>query len=79
MTPLEKLERICDEIFNRWDKDQRSGKLLTALAGHIKNYRADVDEVRAALAQTERKGGVSASDVDPTAGLNPDFDWGGDR
>lgn len=49
-TPLQDLEAICDEIFERWDKDQRSGKLLTALAGRIPSYRADVDRVRAALA-----------------------------
>jgi len=48
-TTLEKLEAICDEIFERWDKDQRSGKLLSALAGRLPGYRGDVDEVRAAL------------------------------
>lgn len=47
--PLRELEKICDEIFERWDKDQRSGKLLTALAGRLPGYRADVDRVRAAL------------------------------
>lgn len=49
-TLLEKLTIICDEIFERWDKDQRSGKLLTALAGGLPRYRADVTEVRQALA-----------------------------
>jgi hypothetical protein len=49
ISALEKLDRICNEIFDRWDKDQRSGKLLTALAGLLPGYRADVDEVRAAL------------------------------
>jgi hypothetical protein len=48
-TPLRKLELICTEIYERWDKDQRSGKLLSALAGMNPSYRADVDEVRAAL------------------------------
>lgn len=57
MTLLEKLDRICDEIFERWDKDQRSGKLLTALAGRLPGYRPDVDEVRAALSTSERAAG----------------------
>lgn len=52
---LRKLELICDEIFERWDKDQRSGKLLSALAGRLPRYRADVDEVRAALTALERQ------------------------
>lgn len=45
----QKLQAICDEIFARWDADQRSGKLLTALAGRLPNYRADVTEVRRAV------------------------------
>lgn len=49
-TPLEKLEAICAEIYERWDKDQRSGKLLAALAGKLPNYRQDVTDVRQALA-----------------------------
>lgn len=53
MTPLEQLEKICDEIFERWDKDMRPGKLLLALSGRLKNYRPDVDEVRRTLAELE--------------------------
>lgn len=49
-TPLQMLETICSEIHERWDKDMRSGKLLLALSGDLKNYRADVTAVRAALA-----------------------------
>jgi hypothetical protein len=49
-TPLAKLDAICEEIFARWDRDQRSGKLLLALSGNLKRYRSDVDEVRSALA-----------------------------
>lgn len=49
-TPLEMLESICAEIFERWDKDMRSGKLLLALSGELENYRPDVTAVRAALA-----------------------------
>ena len=53
-TPLEMLEAVCDEIFDRWDKDQRSGKLLSALAGRLPNYRADVTAIRDALSRQER-------------------------
>jgi hypothetical protein len=55
MSNLEKLEAICDEIFERWDKDMKSGKLLTALAGRCHGYRKDVDEVRAALAAADEQ------------------------
>lgn len=48
-TPLEMLEAICAEIYERWDKDMRSGKLLQALSGTLPNYRSDVTAVRAAL------------------------------
>lgn len=50
MDLLKQLEKICDEIFDTWDKDQRPGKLLSALSGRIKRYREDVTDVRAALA-----------------------------
>lgn len=50
-SPLQELESICAEIYARWDKDMRSGKLLAALAGMSPGYRADVDRVRAALAR----------------------------
>lgn len=53
MTPLEQLEAICAEIFERWDQDMRSGKLLLALSGKLPGYRADVDAVRARLASAE--------------------------
>ena len=53
MTPLEQLEAICEEIFERWDKDMRSGKLLRALSGKLPGYRADVDAVRARLASAQ--------------------------
>jgi hypothetical protein len=54
-TPLEMLEIICAEIYEHWDKDMRSGKLLQALAGELPNYRADVTEVRAALSRTPQE------------------------
>lgn len=49
-TTLQKLDAICDEIFQKWDADQRPGKLLLALGGELKRYRDDVDDVRQALA-----------------------------
>ena len=49
---IQKLNAICAEIFERWDKDQRSGKLLLALAGELPGYRKDVDDIRAALSIT---------------------------
>jgi hypothetical protein len=52
-SPLSKLDAVCNEIFERWDKDQRSGKLLQALAGRLPGYRSDVDEIRDALNQAE--------------------------
>lgn len=47
---IKKLTAIADEIFEKWDKDQRSGKLLLALTGALPRYRADVSEIRCALA-----------------------------
>lgn len=51
---IEKLDTICDEIFERWDKDQRSGKLLSALSGRLTSYRPDVDDIRGALDRCDR-------------------------
>lgn len=50
ITHLQSLVNIADEIFERWDKDMRSGKLLTALAGRITQYRKDVTRLREVLA-----------------------------
>lgn len=52
--PLTDLEDVCDEIFERWDKDMRSGKLLTALAGRIENYDQRVIRIRQALTAMQR-------------------------
>jgi len=54
-SPLKLLEAICSEIYERWDKDMRSGKLLQALAGELPNYRADVTAVRAALSRSPQE------------------------
>lgn len=54
MSALAKLEGICAEIYSQWDKDMRSGKLLSALAGGIPRYRQDVTDVREALAELDR-------------------------
>lgn len=47
---IEDLNEICAEIYDRWDKDQRSGKLLGALAGTVTNYNRAVTRIRSALA-----------------------------
>jgi hypothetical protein len=49
-TPLEDLESICADIFGRWDRDMRAGKLLLALEGRLQRYDPRVDRVRDALA-----------------------------
>lgn len=50
---IERLDAICAEIFERWDKDQRSGKLLKALGGRLPGYRGDVEAIRQALASLD--------------------------
>lgn len=49
-TPLGDLELVAGDLFERWDADMRSGKLLTALSGHMApGYDPRVDRVRLAL------------------------------
>lgn len=48
--PLADLELLSGEMFDRWDSDQRAGKILTALSGHAPGYKAQVDSVRLACA-----------------------------
>jgi hypothetical protein len=50
---LAELELIAEEIFQRWDADMRPGKLLSALAGHVKNYDPRVDRIRDILRNAE--------------------------
>lgn len=50
-TPLGDLELLAGEMYDRWDTDQRAGKILSALAGMMSpGYKPEVDRVRAALA-----------------------------
>ncbi len=45
--------RIADEAQDEWDKapsGMRAGKILIALAGHGKGYRADTDAIHSVLA-----------------------------
>lgn len=48
---LDDLYSVCSDIFDRWDTDQRSGKLLRALQGDVRDYDPRVTRIRAALAQ----------------------------
>jgi hypothetical protein len=54
-SPLEDLESVCAELFEKWDKGMKSGKLLTALEGRLHNYDPRVTRIRAALALQLRK------------------------
>lgn len=49
-TVLADMNAIATDIFDRWDEDMRSGKLLAALAGRIENYDPRVTRIRAVLA-----------------------------
>lgn len=49
---LKDLQSVAAEIFDRWDKDMKPGKLLTALEGRIENYDPRVTRILAALAQS---------------------------
>lgn len=48
-TPLADLHSVCADIHDRWDSDQRSGKLLVALQGGLGNYDPRVTRIRQAL------------------------------
>jgi hypothetical protein len=52
-TLLEDFRSICHDIHERWDADMRSGKLLMAMLGAIKNYDPRVTRVRAALVEID--------------------------
>lgn len=60
------LDSICDEIFERWDKDMRPGKLLSALGGRLPGYRGDVEKIRAALST------IATLTAERDAGIAPD-------
>jgi hypothetical protein len=48
--PLAALELVTGDLFERWDKDMRAGKLLTALSGLMSpGYDPRVDLIRKAL------------------------------
>jgi hypothetical protein len=62
--PLADLELVAGEIFERWDTDMRSGKLLTALSGLMApGYDPRVDRIRQALAArpVSHGGGLGSS------------------
>jgi hypothetical protein len=51
--PIDDLTIICEEIFERWDVDMRSGKLLLALGGRIPDYDPRVTRIRQALQEAK--------------------------
>lgn len=44
------LESVAAELFAKWDKGMKAGKLLTALEGRIHTYDPRVTRIRNALA-----------------------------
>lgn len=50
-TPLEDLTDICETMFERWDADQRAGKLLMALMGELNKYDPRVTRIRQILSR----------------------------
>jgi hypothetical protein len=52
-TLIEDLDAICSTIFERWDQDMRSGKLLQALSGELPRYDPRVTRIREALAKMD--------------------------
>lgn len=49
-TLLQKFDAVCTELFDRWDRDMRSGKLLLALLGRVPGYKPETTEIRNAIA-----------------------------
>jgi hypothetical protein len=55
-TALSTAIKVAEEAAREWDtapEGMRAGKLLLALAGHVKGYRADIDSIHAALTSQE--------------------------
>lgn len=59
------LRKVAAEALEEWDKDNdhRVGKMLKAIAGESKGYRADIDQMHVAFAAADRP-------ADPVAVLN---------
>lgn len=56
LAALKSLVEIAEEAAEEWDKapsGMRAGKILLALAGHVKGYRQDTDKIHALIAQAE--------------------------
>lgn len=66
---------IAEEARLEWDaapSGMRAGKLLIALAGHIKRYRPDIDKIHAALAKAMPQTVVSDDAITPNTDPSPD-------
>ena len=50
------MTKAANDALGHWDadRDAKVGKLLSAMAGHLKGYRADITEAHAAMAGAER-------------------------
>jgi hypothetical protein len=55
LNALRSVVAIADECAREWDgdNDMRVGKILLALAGTNRGYRADIDAIHAAIAKAE--------------------------
>jgi hypothetical protein len=60
LAALKSAVKIADEAADEWDNvpnGARAGKILVALAGHRKGYRADIDAIHEAIATAESASG----------------------
>lgn len=55
LSALKTMVRVADQALDHWDNDQDSkvGKYLSAMSGHLKNYRADLTAVHAIIERYE--------------------------
>jgi hypothetical protein len=59
LAALKAAVKIADEARDEWDAapaGMRAGKILIALSGRLKRYRADIDAIHAAIAKAEQLG-----------------------
>lgn len=72
LAALKAAVKVADEARDEWDKapeGMRAGKLLIALSGRLKGYRADIDAIHAAIARAE------PPETKKAAGITPRSQW----